>query len=116
MKSCVLCLPRLSIIPTADHVRFAHAQPHYHVQQTIDKRADHVLIRTQPHYHVLFAHAQMRTGYVLLLLKEHTFFFKRSNNRHTKQKKRAIVQQTIGITDNVAVHQYVHYRPVCRHL
>ena len=42
------------------------------------------------------------------------FFFKRSNNRHTKQKKkRAIVQQTIGITDNVAVHECVHYRLVC---
>ena len=33
------------------------------------------------------------------------FFFKWSNNRHTKQKKKqAIVQQTLGITDNVAVH------------
>ena len=29
------------------------------------------------------------------------------------EKKRAIVQQTIGITDNVDVHQYVHYRPAC---
>ena len=29
-----------------------------------------------------------------------------------EKKKRATVQQTIGITDNVAVHQRVHYRPV----
>ena len=41
------------------------------------------------------------------------FFFKQSNNRHTQaEKSGAIVQQTIGITDNVAVHQYVHCRPV----
>ena len=43
----------------------------------------------------------------------HFFFFKWSNNRHTKQeKKQAIEQQIIGITDNVAVHQYVRYRLV----
>ena len=35
-----------------------------------------------------------------------------TTNIPSRKKKRAIVQQTIGITDNVAVHQCVHYRPV----
>ena len=30
----------------------------------------------------------------------------------SRKKKQAIVQQTIGITDSVAVHQCVHYRPL----
>ena len=43
-----------------------------------------------------------------------TFFFFSSGPTTDipSRKKWAIVQQTIGITDNVAVHQCVHYRPV----
>ena len=39
------------------------------------------------------------------------FFFKLSNNQHipSRKKNQAVVQQTIGITDNVAVHQCAHY-------
>ena len=50
-------------------------------------------------------------------------FFKRSNNRHTKQKKSIIVQQTIWITDYVAtcinvhtIELHIHYSVCCRAL